>query len=57
MRKLDLSDKYIFIDQQSGKDFQRSKYQKMVRTLKKGDTLYILSIDRLGRNYEEILDQ
>ncbi len=57
MRKLDLPDKYIFIDKQSGKDFQRPKYQKLVRTMKKGDVLYILSIDRLGRNYEEIQNQ
>ena len=44
----------IFIDKQSGKDFERTGYQKLIRKLQKHDLLYILSIDRLGRNYEEI---
>lgn len=44
----------IFIDKQSGKDFERPRYIEMVKLLKRGDLLYILSIDRLGRNYEEI---
>jgi len=44
----------IFIDKQSGKDFNRPQYKKLINTLKKGDILYILSIDRLGRNYEDI---
>ena len=47
----------IFLDRQSGKDFDRPKYKKLVRKLKPGDLLYIKSIDRLGRNYGEILDQ
>lgn len=47
----------IYIDKQSGKDFDRPKYKKMLRKLKKDDLLYIKSIDRLGRNYEEILQQ
>lgn len=47
----------IFMDKQSGKDFDRPGYKKMVRKLKEGDLLYILSIDRLGRNYEEIQKQ
>lgn len=47
----------IYMDKQSGKDFERTQYIKMVQKLKKGDLLYILSIDRLGRNYEEILNQ
>ena len=47
----------IFIDKQSGKDFNRPEYMKMCRMLKEGDLLYILSIDRLGRNYEEIQNQ
>ena len=46
--------KQIYLDKQSGKDFNRPQYQRMVRRLKPGDLLYILSIDRLGRNYEEI---
>ncbi len=47
----------IFIDKQSGKDFERCQYKKLLRKIKKGDTLVIKSIDRLGRNYEEILEQ
>ncbi len=50
-------DKYIYIDMQSGKDFKRPRYQKLLRKLRPGDLLYIKSIDRLGRNYEEIQDQ
>lgn len=49
--------KSIFIDKQSGKDFDRPQYKKLVKKLKAGDLLYILSIDRLGRNYEEIQKQ
>lgn len=49
--------KNIYIDKQSGKDFDRPKYKKLVKKLKAGDLLYILSIDRLGRNYEEIQKQ
>ena len=44
----------IYIDKQSGKDFNRKKYQRMLKKLRAGDLVYILSIDRLGRNYEEI---
>ena len=47
----------ICADKQSGKDFERPQYQKMLRKLKKDDTLVVKSIDRLGRNYEEILEQ
>ena len=47
----------ILIDKQSGKDFNRPKYLQMLKKLKSGDTLIIKSIDRLGRNYEEIMDQ
>lgn len=47
----------IFMDKQSGKDFERPQYKRMVRRFKKDDLLYISSIDRLGRNYEEILEQ
>ena len=49
-----VDDKFIFIDKQSGKDFNRPQYQKLLCKLKAGDLLYIKSIDRLGRNYEEI---
>ena len=47
----------IYVNKQSGKDFNRPQYNKMLRKLKKDDLLYIKSIDRLGRNYEEILQQ
>lgn len=47
----------IYADKQSGKDFERPNYKRLVKKLKKGDLLYILSIDRLGRNYEEIQNQ
>lgn len=47
----------IYIDKQSGKDFERPEYKRLVKRLKPGDLLYILSIDRLGRNYEEIQRQ
>lgn len=47
----------IYSDKQSGKDFNRPHYNELVSKLRKGDTLYILSIDRLGRNYKEIQEQ
>ena len=47
----------IFIDKQSGKDFNRPNYNELLKELKKGDILYVLSIDRLGRNYKEIQEQ
>ena len=47
----------IYLDKQSGKDFERPQYKKLVRKLKRDDLLYIKSIDRLGRNYEEIQNQ
>ena len=57
LREVGVTDKFIFMDKQSGKDFNRPKYQQLLRKLKKDDLLYIKSIDRLGRNYEEILQQ
>ena len=48
---------FIYIDKESGKDFNRHNYQKLKKTLKKGDELYIKSIDRLGRNYDLITDE
>lgn len=57
LRELKIPEKNIFIDKQSGKDFNRPQYKRLVRKLKKDDLLYIKSIDRLGRNYEEILQQ
>ncbi|MBD5521801.1 MAG: recombinase family protein [Lachnospiraceae bacterium] len=57
LREVSVPEKNIFMDKQSGKDFDRPNYKKLVQELKAGDILYILSIDRLGRNYEEIQDQ
>lgn len=52
-----ISEQRIYMDKQSGKDFNRPQYKKLVKRLKAGDLLYVLSIDRLGRNYEEIQNQ
>ena len=57
LHELGLSDKNIYVDKQSGKDFNRPQYQRLLRKLRPGDLLYIKSIDRLGRNYEEIQNQ
>lgn len=47
----------LYIDRQSGKDFQRPMYRRLMKKIKEGDLIYIKSIDRLGRNYKEILEQ
>jgi DNA invertase Pin-like site-specific DNA recombinase len=57
MERLRIPPENVFTDKQSGKDFERAAYQKLVKRLRKGDVLYILSIDRLGRNYVEIQNQ
>ena len=57
MSELNIPQKNIFVDKQSGKDFERPQYKRLVKRLKSGDLLYILSIDRLGRNYEDIQKQ
>ena len=57
MKEKNVPGKNLFMDKQSGKDFERPSYKKMIRRLKPGDLLYILSIDRLGRNYMEIQEQ
>lgn len=51
LKELAIPEKNIFIDKQSGKDFKRPQYRKMIRRVRKDDLLYIKSIDRLGRNY------
>lgn len=56
-QQIGISEQNIFADKQSGKDFERPKYKQMVRKLKKDDLLYVKSIDRLGRNYEEVQKQ
>lgn len=57
MKNLKIPPKNVYTDKQSGKDFDRPEYRRMTRRLRRGDLLYILSIDRLGRNYEEIQNQ
>ena len=57
MRNVEVPEKCIYMDKQSGKDFERPMYKKMVRKLKKNDLVYIKSIDRLGRNYQEVVEQ
>ena len=57
MHDAGVSEDHIFMDKQSGKDFERPEYKRMVEKLQAGDLLYILSIDRLGRNYKDIQNQ
>ncbi len=57
MRERGVFESNIFTDKQSGKDFERPQYRRLLRKMKRDDLLYIKSIDRLGRNYEEILEQ
>ena len=57
LEEFGLNLRQIFIDKQSGKDFARAGYWRLLRRLKEGDTLVVKSIDRLGRNYNEILEQ
>lgn len=57
LENAEVNRKNIFIDKISGRDFSRPSYRKMIRKLKKGDVLVVKSIDRLGRNYGEILEQ
>ncbi len=57
LNEVRIPEKNIFVDRQSGKDFGRPMYRQMVKKLRKEDLLYVKSIDRLGRNYEEILEQ
>lgn len=57
LRSKGIPDNRLYIDKQSGKNFDRPKYKRMVRRLRQGDLLYVLSIDRLGRSYKEIQEQ
>lgn len=57
MREFGLTERQIYREKQSGKDFERPEYRRLLKKLKPGDTLVIKSIDRLGRNYDEILEQ
>ena len=57
MHEIGVKDKYIYLDKQSGKDFNRPNYQKLLKKIKPDDIIYVKSIDRLGRNYEDIMEQ
>ncbi len=57
LREAGLAENAIFTDKQSGKDFERPEYKQLLKKLREGDTLFVLSIDRLGRNYDEIIEQ
>lgn len=57
MTELNVPDENVFIDKQSGKDFDRPEYRRMIAHVNAGDLIYVVSIDRLGRNYEEIQQQ
>jgi len=57
MSEYEIPSKNIYIDKESGKDFNRKRYKKLIKRIKEGDLIYIKSIDRLGRNYEEIIEQ
>ncbi|MCD8361644.1 MAG: recombinase family protein [Lachnospiraceae bacterium] len=57
LQELNIPEKNIYMDKQSGKDFDRPMYKRLLRRLKPDDLVYVKSIDRLGRNYEEILEQ
>ena len=57
LREFGIDAKRIYMDKQSGKDFERTNYKKLLKKVKSGDTLVVKSIDRLGRNYDEILEQ
>lgn len=57
LKEVGVADKNIYIDKQSGKDFQRPKYKRLLRQVRPNDLIYVKSIDRLGRNYEEIQEQ
>jgi len=57
LKKLNIDDKHIFIDKMSGKDFERDSYKKLIKKLKPNDLLVIKSIDRLGRNYDMIIEE
>ena len=57
METVNIPPKNIYIDKQSGKDFDRPKYNRLLKRLKEGDTVFVKSIDRLGRNYQEIIEQ
>lgn len=57
MRQMGVTEDHIYVDKQSGRDFNRPQYASLTQKLREGDLLYLLSIDRLGRNYKEVQEQ
>lgn len=57
VKKLNIPEENVFIDKQSGKDFNRPEYQRLISTLQEGDIVYFHSIDRMGRNYDMIIEE
>lgn len=57
IKEFGVEDKFIYVDKESGKDFDRTNYKKLIKKLKKDDLLIVKSIDRLGRNYHMILEE
>ncbi len=57
LKSIGIDEQHIYIDKLSGKDFERPNYKRLLKRIKDGDIIYVLSIDRLGRNYEEIQNQ
>jgi len=57
LKSIEIDEQHIYIDKLSGKDFERPNYKRLLKRIKEGDIIYVLSIDRLGRNYEEIQNQ
>lgn len=57
MKALGIEERFIFIDKQSGKDFAREEYQAMKKVIREGDLIYIDALDRLGRNYDEVINE
>ena len=57
LEEMDVPEENVYVDKQSGKDFNRPQYKRLMKRIKEGDVIYIKSIDRLGRNYDEILEQ
>ena len=57
LNKYNISHENIFIDKQSGKNFERNEYKRLLQKIKKGDVLFLISIDRLGRDYKQIQEQ
>lgn len=57
LKSIGIDEQHIYIDKLSGKDFERPNYKRLLKRVKEGDIIYVLSIDRLGRNYEEIQNQ